>query len=263
MNIKFSKGYMMSGRDFKLTDSITLHHPDMNEIYNINHGFMSEQLYWSYVSSLMCDPYTHMVMLDDMGKRFMDTTPFEVLIILLKNQGQEDVDAYLEMINKALELFIVEKHDFALSQYNDGQYCLYDVNNPSCQIDEKVFNCIYEWLITTNKIDSSKKLNIKDDNSYMVLIDDARRELKKAKRNKGKKKKDEDKEFFGSLMSSICFGGNGAATPFNIMDYKIYWLLENQSVIARKQHSDNLYRGIYGGTISSKDIKKEELDWMN
>ena len=88
MSIKFSKGYMMSGRNFKLTDSITLHHPNLNDIYDINNGYMSEQLYWSYVSALMCDPYTNMVMLDDMGRNFMTTTPFEVLILTLTNKDK-------------------------------------------------------------------------------------------------------------------------------------------------------------------------------
>lgn len=261
MNINFSKGFMMSGRDFKLTPSITLHHPDLNEIYDINNGFMSEQIYWSYVSSLMCDPYTNMVMLDDLGKNFMETTPFEVLILMLQNKENDDINSYVELINQALQFFIVEEHDFSLTQYEDGKYCLYDIKNPQCQIDENIFDCIYEWLITTNKIDNSKKIKPADENARLILIEDARAEIKKAKRRK--KKKDEKQEVFGNLMSGVCFGGNGGASPFNIMNYKIYWLLEHQSTMARQQHSNNLFRGIYGGTISSKDIKKEELDWMN
>lgn len=261
MSIKFSKGFMMSGRDFKLTDSLTLHHPSVNDIYRINNGYMSEQLYWSYVSSLMCDPYTNMVMLDDMGRDFMKTSPFEILILTLQNKGKEDFENHIGLMKKALELFLSEQHDFELAQYGDGNFCLLDRKNENCQINEPIFHCIYEWLLSVNKIDHSKKIKPADENARRILLEDARAEIRKAGRRK--QKKDADTEFFGNLMSSICFGGNGSATPFNIMDYKIYWLLENQSVISRKQHSDNLFRGIYGGTISSKDIDKKDLDWMN
>lgn len=262
MSIKYSKGYLMSGQDYKLTESITLHHPSMREIFNINNGVMSEQIYWSYASSLMCDPYNNMVMLDDMGKNFMEVAPFDVLILTLQNKQNEDFDSYHSLINNALKLFIVEKHDFVVSQYENGEYCLVDKNNTRCQINKEIFDYIYDWIVSINKIDNSKQIKPADENARRILIEDARDKLKKMKRRKNKKKDDES-DLFGNAMSSVCFGGNGCATPFTIMDYKIFWLLENHSVIAKKQRANNLFRGIYAGTVGLKDIDKNELDWMS
>ena len=65
MSIKFSKALLMSGNDYKLTSSITLHHPTIKDILSINNSPSPDDMYWIYVQILLADPYANMVMLDD------------------------------------------------------------------------------------------------------------------------------------------------------------------------------------------------------
>ncbi len=269
MNISFDKMLLMSGKDFKLTNNITLYHPAVEDIISLNNGFGSEELYWKYTQLIMCDPYSNMVMLDDLDKDFMNITPFEVFIIQwekheadYKNNKQfyDELNFHpTNFIVNALNFFMTEKHDFALSHYQDGSPCLYDINNTDCQINKETFEYIYQWLKSINKIDYSNRINPADENARKILIEDTRNELKKAV--KRKKKKEADTEYIGNLLSAVSFGGNSAITPFNLNKCKIYWIFEAFSVDSKKSNASHLLDGIYHGTISSKEINKKELDW--
>lgn len=270
MSIKFSKALLLSGQDYELTPSITLHHPTIREILSINKSPIPDDFYWTYVQILLADPYSNMVMLDDMGKNYMEVSPYEVFILQWDNcianykENQDKYDSYgvnpLDNIINALQFFMVEEHFFQKGSYQDGTICFYDVNDHSCQINKEIFDCIYEWVKSINNIDYSNRIHPADENARRVLIEDMRDEIKKFQ--KRKKKKDDNFDYFGNIMSAISFCGNGSITPFNINDCKIYWLNESLSISNRKSNVDHILDGIYHGTISSKNINKKELDWM-
>lgn len=269
MSIRFDKSLMLSGNDYPLTPSITLHHPSIRELLELNGGLNSEDIYWRYVQTIMCDPYSNMVMLDDLGKDFTECTPFEVFMIQWKqleedyksNKQQYDNLGFkpIDMINKALNFFMVDSHEFAFGIYENGDECIYDTKNNTCQINSKIFEYIYEWLKTINKVDYSNRINPADENAKRILIEDARDEIKKQKR---RKKKNDDIEYIGNLMSAISFGGNGVITPFNIKDCKIWWIFEAHGIDSKKSHASHILDGLYHGTISKKDINMKELDWI-
>lgn len=258
----------MSGNDYPLTPNITLHHPTINEILQINGGFNSEDIYWKYVQTILCDPYSNMVMLDDLGIDFMSVSSFDVFIIQWKqleenykaNKQRYDEIGFkpTDIVNHAINFFTTELHDFAYGVYENGEDCIYDINNTSCQINSKIFNYIYEWIKTINKVDYSNRINPADENARRILIEDARDEIKKLKR---KRKKTDDIERIGSLMSAVSFCGNGSITPFNIKDCKLYWLFEGYERDNKKSHTNHVLNGFYHGTIDKKDINTKDLDW--
>lgn len=268
MSIHFDKFLMISGNDYPLTSSITLHHPTINDLLTLNNGLNSEDIYWKYVQTIMCDPYSNMVMLDDLGKDFMAVTPFEVFMIQWKqfekdyetSKQQYDDLGYrpIDLINQALNFFIVESHEFTFGVYENGDECIYDKNNNACRINSKIFEYLYEWLKIINKIDYSDRIKPADENARRILIEDTRDEIKKLKR---RKIKGVDVEYIGSLMSAVSFGGNGSITPFNIKDCKLYWLFESHGVESKKSRASHILDGLYHGTISKKDINMKELDW--
>lgn len=270
MSIKFSKALLMSGEDYQLTNSITLHHPTVKEIMSINKSPTPDYYYWTYVQILLSDPYSNMVMLDDMGKNYLEVSPYEVFVLQWNNcvenykANKETYDFYgfnpLDDILNALKFFISGEHNFAKGNYEDGSVGFYDINDQTCQINKEIFEYIYEWVKSINKIDYSNRIKPADENARRILIEDMRDEIKKAKKRK-KKKSDDDSDYFGNIMSADCFCGNGSITPFNINDCKIYWLNESLSISNKKSNADHLLDGIYHGTISSKDINKKELDW--
>lgn len=271
MSIEFSKAFLMSGNNFELAPSITLRHPTVGDVLSISKSPRPDDLYWAYIQLLLADPYTNMVMLDDMGKNYLETSPYDVFALQWDNyaadyeQNKDLYSAYglnpLDNILNALQFFIVEKHCFRKGVYADGNVCFYDADDNSCQINKDIFECICEWVKSVNKVDYSNRINPADENARRVLIEDARDKIKKTKK-KRKKQEDDDPDYFGSIMSAVSFCGNGAITPFNIQDCKIYWLNEALSIDNKKNHTEHILDGIYHGTISSKDINKKELDWL-
>lgn len=271
MNIKFDKAVIMSGNDFKLTEQITLHHPTINDILSLNHGYRCESLYWNYIQVILCDPYANMVMLDDLGENFMEVTPFEVFQMqwdryqrdYFKNKLSYDALGIhpTEFIVSALNFFITEKHNYSMVKCDDGHFCLCDMENTTCRIDETIFNYICEWLKCINKIDTSNRIRPADENARRILIEDTREEIKKKKRRKNHN--DDDITYIGNLMSAISFGGNGTITPFNVKECKIYWIFEAQSIENKKSHANHILDGLYHGTIQSQNINKRELDWIS
>lgn len=270
MNIKFKKSVLMSGDDFPLTNDIKLHHPTIREFLSLGNCFLCEEVYWTYVQTLLCDPYSNMVMLDDMNKNFMETSPFEVFIIQWesyktlyeKNKklyDMQNINPFQPILN-AMNFFICEEHDFTLVRYEDGSPCIVDLNNVNCQINEEIFGYIHEWIKDINKVDYSERINPADENARMILIEDARAEIKKNKKNY-KKKTEDDTDYIGGLMSAVTFGGNGVITPFNLKDCKMYWLFEAFNIEGKKSNASHILDGLYHGTLSSKEINKNELDW--
>ena len=65
--IEFNRLFLLSGNDLKLNDFVSVKHPVLNDIFNLNNGFNCEEIYWSYIFILLSDPYDYMVELDDMG----------------------------------------------------------------------------------------------------------------------------------------------------------------------------------------------------
>ena len=270
MDINFSKTLLISGNDFKLTPYITLHHPSIKEILDINSSTAPDDTYMLYMQILLADPYSNMVMLDDIGKNYLEVSPYEVFIIQWDNcikdyyEHKSDYDKYnvnpLNSIMNALSFFIKEKHIFKKGTYDNGEICFYDINNASCQINEKIFEYLYQWVRSINKIDYSGRIHPADENARRVLIEDMRDEIKKSRR-RNKKKKDHS-NYLGNILSAACFGGNGSISPFHINECKIYWINESLSVINKKNNSDHLLDGIYHGTIKIDDINKNDINWI-
>lgn len=270
MSIKFSKAFLISGKDYELTPSITFHHPTIEEILSIDNSSSPDGLYWMYVHLLLSDPYSNMVMLDNMGKNYLKTSPYEVFILQwnhLEKEYQENRKTYdvyginpLDNIIRSLQFFIKGRPHFKQGIYKDGTVIFYDETNHECQINKEIFECLHEWVKSINHIDYSDRINPADENARRILIEDMRDEIKK--RKKKKKSDNEDTELLGNMLSAVSFCENGSITPFNIKDCKIYWLSESLSINNKKNYTEHILDGIYHGTISSKDINKKELDWM-
>lgn len=271
MNTKFSKAFLLSGKDFKITDSIILHHPTIGEILSLEESAAPDHTYWSYVQLLLADPYENMVMLDDLGINYLDAAPFEVFCLqwdyLLAHTGQAENDsdrykiALMKSISNAINFFIQGDHCFVKNVYENGDAYFYDINDTSCQIDSSIFEYLYEWVKSINKIDFSGRIHPADENARRVLIEDIRDEMKK-RRKREKNHQEENPDYFGSIMAATCFCGNGAINPFNINQCKLYWINESMSITGRKNHADHVLDGIYHGMIRSRDINQKELDWL-
>lgn len=233
MKTNFEKAAIMSGEDYPLSPTLTLHHPTVGEILSLNGGQASEETYWFYVHLLLSDPYSNMIYLDDIGMDFMKTTPFEVFLLHWDNM-------YQDFLVQALRFFIAGNRTFVKAQQMNGFPCLVDKNDADCQINEEVYEHIYEWIKAIHQIDTSKRINPADENARKILIADTREEQKKKQRKKNPKA--DGRDYIGGLMSAVSLGGNGAITPFNINDCKLYWLFEAFRIETSKIQSQFIFQ---------------------
>lgn len=251
MRVEFEKSLLMSGNDYRLTPFLSLHHPTIEEILQINQGCFCERIYWQYVQFLLSDPYSNMVFLDDIGKNFMETSPFDVFML------QWEQPFPTNFVDDALQLFITEKHHFVKSQYADGSFCLAATDNTDCQITREIYEYLCEWVKAINKINDDDQIHPADESARQILIEDMRQELKKRQ----KKTDTKPTNRIGNLMSAVAFGGNGTITPFNLPKCKLYWIFEAFHVENKKANASHILDGLYHGTLNSKDVNQEELDW--
>jgi hypothetical protein len=283
MNIKnnkskiiFNKGFLSSGKDLKLSDNVYVHHPTVEDYWSLGNGFDCEETYWSYVSTIMCDPYQSMVELDDMGLNYQDLCAFDVFVIKWQNvikvynENKEAFDAIgydpLTNIKNALKFFLVGNHDFNLVYFSqDEQYVLLDENSYNSDtgyyeyyLTKDMFNRMSEFIKQINMIDESYKIRPANEMFRKMLIEDTREELERRSKYK---KDDEEYNYISTSIDIVCCIGS-SVNYITIGQYHMYQLLKTSKVKIKKIHYDQLMSGAYAGTVDIKKVNKKELTWI-
>lgn len=268
-DIKFNTLFLGSGKELVLTQNIKVKHPSVADILSLGNGMYCEDIYWTYVFSLLSDPYDNMVWLDERGVDYEQVSSFDVFIMKWKEldkeytSNKEKYDAYgispFVITKEALSFFLGGQYDFDIGQYQDGSYAIFDKNNPDVQVHKEVFEYMTAFIQVISGLSSENKINPADQNAKRVLIEDMRSELKKKQRNK---ETNTDNNFIGKRVMALIYGGNGSVTPFNYNDIKIYHIVSGLSIIQKQQHYNQIMSGHYAGTVNIEKVNKEEIDWI-
>lgn len=270
----FNKAFLASGKDLKISDSIIVKHPKIEEIYELGNGIDCEDIYWGYINSMLCDPYSNMVFLDDIGIDYETQTPFDVFVLLWKYSSKMYLDnkqiydkfSYnpINHIKESLSFFL-GKHNFDIvfDETNDV-HIIVDIdsinegNNYDYIITSNIFDLIHEFLVLINEIDMSDKINPANIHVKKMLIEDKREEIKRHQKSTAKQEKIEN---IGTAINGIC-GGMGFIDYIRIKEYTIYQLLSTFKVGMKKINYSNLMYGIYSGNVDQSKINKKELTWI-
>ena len=269
--IKFDDSFLFSGDDLRVTDNIIVKHPSVDEIIHLSESYNNTRLYWNIVSTIICDPYLNMVMLDDYGLNYLEVTPFDVFAIQwakcedLYKEKSEMYDKYglhpLDLIKKALNFFL-GFHNFNLIQ-EDYQFYLVDEDSKvdgiyKYVVNKEMYNMMSEFVFNINNLTRDDRINPANESTRKMLVEDMREEQNR----KLRKNSEEDyKDYIGITSKSLCFGGNGTVSVFNYKQLKIYQLFSGMKITDRKENSNQLISGIYAGNIKSEGINKKDLKW--
>jgi len=275
-DITFSEGFLFSGKDLFLDKNVIVKHPSIENILSITNDETSFDIYWNMVNTLMCDPYTHMVMLDDLGIDYEKIDAFDVFVLKWKDlikQYQDDKQKFdalgihpLYNVLVSLSFFLGE-HNFELCRLEneDGELetILCDKNSIEdgiCyyMINRNMFNRMAEFICSIHHIDKSDQIHPENDNFKKMLIEDMRDELK----SKSRKKQDTKNtfgEYIGKIMKATCSCGNGGISVFNVNDVKIYQLLSGFNMFVKKNSVDRLFNGQY----DLSKLNQKELNWFD
>lgn len=254
-----SKLFLLGGSDLRLTQSVTVKHPTVTDVLSLNGGYYCEELYWSYVSAIMSDPYDYMVYLDDHKIDYEMTSAFRVFA-LRWNEAQEKKmmsdDGTADFMREALTFFFGE-HDFTIIVL-EQQVFLIDASDPTWALNEQLFDIACDFIRELNCLEITGRIKPANQSYKRILIEDMRDEQKR----KAREKKTHDPiTHIGDALGAVLAGGSGAITPENCSSTHIYQLLSASRAIQKKMVVQSMLNGIYTGMMKADKISNDELSW--
>lgn len=264
---RVSQLFLHSGKDFQITEAISVRHPKIEDILGLGGGALCEDIYWSYVFTLLSDPYDHMVWLEDHGMDYEHVTAFQVFALRWLDAQEEYIkhaDEYNALgfrpdsiYSEALSFFF-GKHKYTL-RCGDNVACLMiHADAPGWHMDEGVFECAAYFIQEINCIDRSDKIHPATASAKKILIEDKRDEMKR----QSKKKQDaEPLQQLASATTTVLFGDTGNISPFDLPRLSVYHLLAGAAAINKRMVVHAMLNGIHTGMIKIDKMPMEALRW--
>lgn len=262
-DLYIGKLFLMSGKSLQVTDTITVKHPMIDDVLNIENGAHCEDVYWAYVSVLYSDPYSQMVWLNDIGLDYEEVSPFEVFILKWLDAIKKNTPEVIELMNSALNFFLEGEHKFDLLPIGDEEnnkvhWLLYDKETENCFINEDVFNVINFFVTQINNIDESGRIKPANEGAKKLLISQMRSEERRRRRNKNEKPSDS----LAEAVSTAVWGSNGGVNVDNYKTQPIYMMTNGLKITIQRKNYEFVMGGVYAGTVKSDSISSELTYWM-
>lgn len=273
--IHIPKSFLLSGKDLQLTKTIKVKHPTVQEVLDLdkeNNGFFSEDIYYSYVSVFLCDPYNYMIYLDDKNIDYETVKPFDLFIMLFNDLLHKYDNAYKNTLSdsefnevlceniyfKAVEFFLGKKY-FMIAKDENNNTVVGDIDTHSLLINEDMFELIAEFIRQTNGIQDGDRINPDDEFAKQILIEDERKRLKKL----AKKDTSEGNDRLGNLLSAITWASNGSITPSSRNKLHMYDLVDGINRTDKLLSFENIMTGLYSGCVDKKNIDFQKISWQS
>lgn len=222
-----------------INDAINIRIPSVGEVLN------NEEDYYNLVSLLTAMPIDLMVQLDDLGIDFTEINEYELFILL--SGALKDIDMSLVFSNLDFSKF-----EPTVNQDTGSIFLINEENN--VVIDRAVHDQIARVLRKIHHLEKNmKKPANKESKDYMM-----EKARKKLKRNK-------NRQWDSQLESLIVAMVNTEQYKYNYEETKnisIYQFNESVQQIIHKVDYDNKMRGIYAGTLDSKSLSRDDLNWL-
>lgn len=225
-------------RDYPVGGGINVRIPTVGEILNDEEG------YYGLVSSITAMPIDMCVQLDDAGIDFTTINEYELFLMMF--EGYKGMDT--ENVFPGLDLsgFRIAKND------QNGQYVMVDSVN-----DIVIDRAVYDKTATLlRKIHGYEKDNrtAGNDDGKKYFIERQRKKQKKRSRNRESQ--------LEPLIVAMVNTEQFKYDYDSVLGLSIYQFNESVRQIIKKVDYGNRMFGVYSGTISAKDIKKDDLNWL-
>lgn len=226
------------GRDFTVTDTITIHQPTIGEIVD-----WGEMRYYSMVSTLCAIPSDMKSLLADMGIDYEEISDFQLFCLLSRNFPQEDTSILFGSLDFSAMQVVQEGEAFLLQSPDGG-----------VRIDEIIYLRIAGYLRKlhgfTPKVEKAATRTVKK-----ILI-----QLDRDKRRKsgGETVQSHLKPLISAMMRYPGF-------KYNLRELGRCGLYEFMDSINGAQvyvQSVALLQGAYSGMVDTSKIDKNNFNWM-
>ena len=225
--------------EFAISDRINIVVPTVGEIIN------DEDNYYNIVTLLTAMPIDFMLQLTDAGLDFTNMTAYDLFIIMFP--ALKSLDTHLVFGDLDLSKF-----DLQLSKQT-GKPVLYDEEN-DITINRAIHEQIAVVLRNVHHLEKNRRKPAnKEAKEYML-----ERARIKADRNKKRKKESELEQLIVALVNTEQFKYNYET----VKDISIYQFNQSVRQIIHKVDYDNRMIGVYAGTISTKKLSNDDLNWL-
>jgi hypothetical protein len=207
-----------------------------------------EQRYYQVASGFVAQPHEYMVQLWDIGLDFEEIGLFDFLwLFMLKDLKVEDSKILFGDLDFSAFEFIRDD--------NTGERFL---KSGDISIDDLTYRIMSDFICKVNGFSVSKPPKYLNKHQKEYALDRERTKLKFAKReNEG--------GFKSILMPIISAYVNCEESQYNyetVMDLTISQLQNAISRVRKLKHYNEVMGGVYAGTIRSKDLNLEEVNWI-
>lgn len=261
------------GKDFKVSDSITIHQPTLDEIERFG-----EQEYYSMVYHLTSTPQSMKFQLWDMGVDYTKITPYELFYnVLHRTYSQEKTKIIfgdLDFVKfKVLQYedsekivlyqsYLKEKNPSKSKFIKKMKYLFYAIGlsrksfeTAEIIIDEYTYTVIADYLREVHFIVKDERIPA-NESTKMILIEDDRDEYNA---NKHKEYHSQLKNLVSSLVNCEGFKYNHD----QVWDMKINAFMDAVKRIQKKKNAELLLQSGYSGFgINLKEIDDKQLNWL-
>lgn len=270
-----SKSFLSSGNDYQITKSLKVKHPTVQEVFDIDkecNGLYSEDMYYSWVSVFLCEPYNYMVYLDDKNIDYESIKSFDLFIMLYQDMlkkyedkfktsmSSEEYDKiiYNNVYFQAFNFFLGKPY-FIIAKDENDKLVIGDADTKTVMVDEEFFSLISYFIKEMNGINDTERINPEDEFAKQILIEDERIRLKKLAK---KQTEESDNNRFGNLLSALTWGSYGGITPFNRNQLHMYDLVEGINRTNKLLNYKHTMTGLYSGCVDKDKIDMQKISWQ-
>lgn len=230
---------IITGQPFDVGVGLKLHQPSMREI-----AMFGEKEYLQVVSAITSEPFDVPYYLDKIGIDFEKIKPFELFCLMVKG------------IPKTSSKLLFGDLDFSSFIPLDRNGELILMNKDGVIIDAMLRERLADNIRRMHCIPKNILSSCENKTTHNLVIQQQKKEIERAQRRielLG------DHSTYGALISSLACEWHSYD---KVLDLKVGQFFDAILRLGYKINANNLYRGLYAGTVSYKDIKKNDLDWM-
>ena len=232
----FNESTLLTGNDFKITDNITVHQPTLEEIFDYG-----EDKYWNLAGLLTATPSDlKSELFDKFNLEFDKVDEFYVFCLIALGIPKEISKIFLGNINFQSYHIDFKEPDFNIVLADKKKNIIFD------EIIHAIFS---EYLRKMHGF--TKNIEIAgSDETRKFMIDWARDEIEESK----------NKKFKSILLPLIQFAVNSAGFKYDhksVLKLPIYVFMHSYRQILHEKYVDNLFGGVYAGTVEYKKVKKD------
>lgn len=230
---------ILTGRPFDIGAGITLHQPSIEDI-----AMFGEDEYLRVISAFTSEPFDVPYYLAKVGIDFEQIQPFELFYMLVSSLSQQSTKLLFGDLDFS---------KFKIATRDDE---LIMINSDGIVIDSLVRERLADNIRRIHCLPKNILKSCENKTTHDLLIYQQKKEIQRLQR---KKELLGDHSTYGALISSLACEWHDYDKVFGL---RIGQFFDAIVRLGYRQNANNLYRGLYAGTVSFKDIHKTDLDWM-